>query len=95
MENSIAFCKKLKILTTWSSDLIPGHIFRENHNSKGEVHPNFHCSTIYNSQDTEAASIPTDRGLQKIWHIYIYTHTHIHIYTHTQIYTYTHIYTMK
>ena len=30
------------------------HIPRENHNSKRHMHPNVHCSTIYNSQVMEA-----------------------------------------
>ena len=33
----------------------PRYIPRENHNSKRCMHPNFHWSTIYNSQDMEAA----------------------------------------
>ena len=36
------------------SNLIPGHILRETHNSKRCMHSNVHCSTIYNSQDIEA-----------------------------------------
>ena len=32
----------------------PGHISRENSNSKRYMHPNVHCSTIYNIQDMEA-----------------------------------------
>ena len=37
-----------------SSNPIPGHISRENHNSKRYIHPSVHCSTIYNNQDVEA-----------------------------------------
>ena len=37
----------------WPSNSTPGHISGENQNSKGFMHPD-HCSTIYNSQDTEA-----------------------------------------
>ena len=40
--------------TIWSSNPTPGHISGENHNSKWYMHRNFHCSTIYNSQDMEA-----------------------------------------
>ena len=36
-----------------SSNPTPGHISRENHNSKRYMNPNIHCSTIYNSQDME------------------------------------------
>ena len=32
---------------------IPGLTSREKQNSKGCMHPSVHCSTIYNSQDTE------------------------------------------
>ena len=37
-----------------SSNPIPGHISRENHNVKRYMHPSVHSSTIYNSQDVEA-----------------------------------------
>ena len=30
------------------------HISRGNHNSKRYMYPSVHCSTVYNSQDTEA-----------------------------------------
>ena len=32
----------------------PGHMPGENRNSDRHMHPNVHCSTIHNSQDTEA-----------------------------------------
>ena len=32
----------------------PGHISRENYDSKRYMHPNVHCSTIYKSQDMKA-----------------------------------------
>ena len=34
------------------------------HNSKRCTHPNVH-STIYNSQDTEATYVSTDKGMDK------------------------------
>ena len=40
--------------TIWPSNPTPGHIPRENHNSKRHMHPNVHSSTNYNSQDVEA-----------------------------------------
>ena len=46
------FFKKLKIDLPY--DPAPGHISRENCNSKRDMHPNVHSSTIYNSQDVEA-----------------------------------------
>ena len=36
------------------SNPTPGHIPWENHNSKRHMHPNVHCSTIFNSQIMEA-----------------------------------------
>ena len=44
----------------WSSDPTPGHIPRQNCNSKRDVHPCVHSSTIYNSQDMETAQMSTD-----------------------------------
>ena len=47
------------------------HISRENHNSKGCMHPDVHCSTIYNSQDMEAPKCPsTEEWIKKMWYIY-------------------------
>ena len=47
------FLKKIKNRTIiWSSNPAPGHIPGGNH-SKGYIHPNVYCSTIYNSQDME------------------------------------------
>ena len=35
------------------------------------MHPNVHCSTIYDSQVMEATSMPIDRGMDKeVWYIY-------------------------
>ena len=36
------------------------------------MHPNVHCSTVYNSQDMEAASMSIDRGMDKenVVHMY-------------------------
>ena len=43
----------------------PGHIPGENHNSKRYMHHNVHYSTIYNSQDMEATSMPINREMDK------------------------------
>ena len=48
------FLKKLKIAITLTSNPTPGHISGEKHGSKEYMHPIVHCSTVYNSQDTEA-----------------------------------------
>ena len=37
----------------------------ENSNLKRYIHPNVHCSTIYNSQDMKATQVPTDRWTHK------------------------------
>ena len=45
---------------------------QENRNSKRYMHPNAHCSTSYNIQDTETASLSINRGMDKsdVMHIY-------------------------
>ena len=45
---------------------------RENFNLKRYMHPNVHCSTIYNSQGMETTNTSTDRGMGKedVVHIY-------------------------
>ena len=49
------FLKKAKNITTiWPINPSPGHIPRENHNSKRYTQPNVCCSTVYNSQDMKA-----------------------------------------
>ena len=40
--------------TIWSNNPTSGCISGENNTSKRYMHPSVHCSTIYNSQDTEA-----------------------------------------
>ena len=49
------FLKKLKIELPYDpANPTPGHISREKHGSKGYMHSNVHCSTVYNNQDIEA-----------------------------------------
>ena len=73
MENSTEVPQKTKNRTTiWSSNLTPGHISREKHNSKRCMHSNIHCSTIFNSQDKDTTQMSTDRGTDKKDGIYIY-----------------------
>ena len=56
--------------TIWSSNPTPGHILRENDNSKIYTHPSVHCGIIYNSQYMEAIQI-YNRGMEKeMWYIY-------------------------
>ena len=57
MENCMAVPWKNKNRTTIrSSNSTPGYLSEENENmnSKRYLHPNVHCSIIYNSQDMEA-----------------------------------------
>ena len=54
--DSMKVLKRIKIrLAIWYSNLTLGHISRENHNWKRYMIPRVCCSTIYNSQKTEAS----------------------------------------
>ena len=44
---------KLKIELPFDAAISLLGISRENHNLKRYMHPDIHCSTIYNSQDIE------------------------------------------
>ena len=58
------FLKKTKNrVTIWPSNPTPGHILRENCNSKRYMYLNVHSSTIYNSQHIEMAQVPINRWL--------------------------------
>ena len=48
------FLKKLKIKLPYDPAIQLLGIYQRNHNSKTHMHPNVHCSTIYNSQVMEA-----------------------------------------
>ena len=52
-------------VTIWSSTFTPGHINRQNYNSKRYMHLCVHSSTIYSSQDMETTSIFIDRWMHK------------------------------
>ena len=55
MENSTEVPQKTKNrVAIWSSNPTPGHISRQNYNSKRYMDPYVHSSTIYDSQDMEA-----------------------------------------
>ena len=48
--------KKLKIKLPYDpTNPVPEHISREKHDPKGYMHPSVHCSTVYSTQDMEAA----------------------------------------
>ena len=58
VENSMALLQKIKNGTVlWPSNSTPGNLSKENWNTnlKEYKHPYVHCSSIYNSQDIEAA----------------------------------------
>ena len=59
-------------ITIWPSNPTAGHITTENHNSKRHMHPNVHCSSIYNSQVMEATYMPIDRRMDKEDLVHIY-----------------------
>ena len=66
MENSMELPQKTKNRATiWPCNHTPGHLSREKHDPKGYMHPNVHCSTVYNSQDIEATEMSIDRGIDK------------------------------
>ena len=50
----------------------PRHLSRENHNLKRYMHPNVHCSTIYNRQDMETTlrSIHREMDKEDVVHIH-------------------------
>ena len=53
--------------TIWSRNPTPGHISRENHNSKTYTNPNVHHSTIYSSQIRKQPKWSINRGMDKYW----------------------------
>ena len=62
MENSMEFLKKLERVAIWPSNPTPGHTSRQNFNLKRYFQAHVHSSTVYNSQDTEMAYTPINRG---------------------------------
>ena len=73
VENSMEIPQKTNNrITIWSSNPPPGHIPRENHDSKGRICSNIHCSTLYNSQTWKQPKCPsTEVWIKKM--VYIYT----------------------
>ena len=70
--------KRLKIQLPYDPEVplllshTTGHIIWENHNSKRCMPPSFHCSTLYNSQETwKQPKCPlTDEWIKRMWYIY-------------------------
>ena len=52
---------------------MPGHITRQNYNSKRYMYPYIHSSTIHNNQDVETIKVSTDRGMGKECAVHIYS----------------------
>ena len=43
----------------------------EKHSLNGYMHPNVHCSTVYNNQDMKAPKCPsTKKQTKKMWYMY-------------------------
>ena len=64
VESSMELAQKIKNQTAiWPSNSTSGNIFKEtqNTNSKEYMYSYVHCGIIYNSQDLEAAQVPTSR----------------------------------
>ena len=60
--------------TIWSSSPTPGHLPRENLDSKRHMYFNVHCSIVCNIQDTQMWKQPecpsTEEWIKKMWFIY-------------------------
>ena len=57
-------------ITIWPNNPTPGHMPRENHNSKRYIHPRIHCSTVYNSQDKQPKCPSAAEWIKKMWYIF-------------------------
>ena len=56
----------------WDSNPTPGHLSRQNRKSKGYMHLNVYCNTIYNSQDMEATQMSIIGRMDKENAVHIY-----------------------
>ena len=56
----------------WPGNHTLGHISGEKHDSRGYMHPNAHCNTVYNSRDVEATQMSIDRGMDKEDMVHLY-----------------------
>ena len=49
----------------------PGHTHQGNQMLKRHVHPNIHCSTVYNARTWKQPRCPSaDELIRKLWYIY-------------------------
>ena len=58
--------------TTWPSNPTPGYLPGVNCHSKGYMDPNFHCSTICDSQNMESPSMSIGKRMDKEDMVHIY-----------------------
>ena len=66
------FLKKLKIKLPYDPAIPLLDIYpKTKHGPKGYMHPNVHCSTVYNSQDMEQTKCPSTEELIKKMGTYI------------------------
>ena len=65
---------KLKIELQYDTAVpLLGIYLEKKHDPKGYMHPNVHCSTVYNSQDMEATYMSINRGMDKADGVHIHT----------------------
>ena len=80
--NSMEIPQKMKNrIIVWSSYPTSGYLSKGNEtiNSKRCVHPQVHCSIVYNSHDVETTEVPFDGWMEKnMWHTHwLYTQWNI------------------
>ena len=64
------FQKPKNKITIWSSNPIPGHILRQNCNSRRYMHPYIHNSTTHNSQNMKTTKHSSIGDKEDAVHIY-------------------------
>ena len=70
MKNSMEVPQKTKnTIIIWFSNPAPKHIYGQNNDSKGYMHPYVHSSSMHNSQDMETKCSLTDKWIKKMWYI--------------------------
>ena len=61
MENNMEVPQKKQKIELAYDPSIPSWAYVENHIKKKYLHPNIHCSTIYNSQDKAVTQMPINK----------------------------------
>ena len=76
--------KRKKRAAIWSSNLTPGHIPRQNYNSKRYKHPIFIAALFTIAKTQKQYKCPlTDEWIKKTRYIYIHIYIYIHTHTHS------------